>query len=258
MGASIDLVNVQKRYGELHVLKDLNLHVDAAQTVSVIGPSGSGKSTLLRLLMTLDRPSEGQILIDGESLWTEPAGKGSERPARSAHVRRLRGKVGMVFQHFNLFPHMTALGNVAEAPRHVLGLSRDAARDRAREYLHLVGLGDKLDAYPGNLSGGQKQRVGIARALAMQPQIMLFDEVTSALDPELVGGILRIMRDLAAQRTMTMIIVTHQMSFAEQSSDRTLFFDQGRIVEDAPSAELFRQPRHERTRQFLEAVIEGH
>ncbi len=257
MAASIDLENVHKRYGDLHVLKGLNLHIDAAQTVSVIGPSGSGKSTLLRLLMTLDRPSEGTIRIDGESIWTEPTRNGGEKPASNAHVRRLRGKVGMVFQHFNLFPHMTALGNVAEAPRQVMRLSRNEARDRAREYLEMVGLGDKLDAYPGHLSGGQKQRVGIARALAMEPEIMLFDEVTSALDPELVGGILRIMRDLAAQRTMTMIIVTHQMSFAEQSSDRTLFFDEGRIVEDAPSAELFQQPKQERTKQFLDAVIEG-
>jgi len=256
MSASIDLRNVHKRYGDLHVLRGIDLHIDAGQTVSVIGPSGSGKSTLLRLLMTLDRPSEGRIEIDGESMWTMP-GSGGERPADAAHVRRVRGKIGMVFQHFNLFPHMTALANVAEAPRHVLGLARDEARERAVEYLEMVGLGDKLDAYPGNLSGGQKQRVGIARALAMCPEIMLFDEVTSALDPELVGGILQIMRDLAKRRTMTMIIVTHQMSFAEQSSDRTLFFDAGNIVEDAPSEQLFRAPQHERTQQFLQAVIEG-
>ncbi|MCK9510714.1 MAG: ectoine/hydroxyectoine ABC transporter ATP-binding protein EhuA [Pigmentiphaga sp.] len=257
MAASIELHNVHKRYGDLEVLKGIDLKIEPAQTVSVIGPSGSGKSTLLRLLMTLDRPTAGVIRIGGESLWTEGGAAGAERPASAAHVRRLRGKVGMVFQHFNLFPHMTALANVAEAPRYVLGLSRNEANERAAEYLRLVGLGEKFQAYPGQLSGGQKQRVGIARALAMRPEVMLFDEVTSALDPELVGGILAIMRDLAAQRTMTMIIVTHQMSFAEQSSDRTLFFDQGRIVEDAPSAELFRQPRHERTRHFLEAVIEG-
>ncbi len=256
MSASIELKNIHKRFGEIEVLRGINLCIEAGQTVSVIGPSGSGKSTLLRLLMTLDKPSAGTIEIDGESMWTVSR-NGEQVPAAAAHVRRLRGKIGMVFQHFNLFPHMTALGNVMEAPRHVLDLSRAQARDRAREYLAMVGLEDKLDAYPGNLSGGQKQRVGIARALAMRPEIMLFDEVTSALDPELVGGVLQIMKDLAAQRTMTMVIVTHQMSFAEQSSDRTLFFDQGNIVEDAPSSQLFKNPRHERTQQFLQAVLEG-
>ena len=162
----------------------------------------------------------------------------------------------MVFQHFNLFPHMTALGNAMEAPLRVQGLSREQ-RERGVEYLEMVGLGDKLDTYPAQLSGGQKQRVGIARALAMCPEIMLFDEVTSALDPELVGGILQILRDLSARRSMTMIIVTHQMKFAERSSDRTLFFDEGNIVEDAESATLFSQPRQARTRQFLDSVIEG-
>jgi len=253
MSASIRLVDVHKRYGELEVLRGVSLDIPAGQTVSVIGPSGSGKSTLLRLLMTLERPTSGVIEIDGASMWTTPDGK----PAGNAHVRRVRGKIGMVFQHFNLFPHMTALGNVIEAPIHVAGLSRDEAVQRGREYLDMVGLGDKVDTYPAQLSGGQKQRVGIARALAMRPEIMLFDEVTSALDPELVGGILQIMRDLASQRTMTMIIVTHQMKFAERSSDRTLFFDQGNIVEDAPSAELFAHPREDRTQQFLQAVIEA-
>ncbi|GAA5233908.1 ectoine/hydroxyectoine ABC transporter ATP-binding protein EhuA [Verticiella sediminum] len=256
MSASIRLRNVHKRYGKLHVLRGIDLDVEAGQTVSIIGPSGSGKSTLLRLLMTLDEPDEGSIEIDGESMWTVQR-NGADKPADAAHLSRVRGRIGMVFQHFNLFPHMTALENVMEAPRHVLKLGRDEARERARDYLEMVGLGEKLDAHPGHLSGGQKQRVGIARALAMRPDIMLFDEVTSALDPELVGGILQIMRDLAAQRTMTMLIVTHQMSFAERSSDRTLFFDQGNIVEDAPSEQLFRAPAHERTQQFLQAVIEG-
>jgi polar amino acid transport system ATP-binding protein len=255
MSSSIRLKGVRKRYGELEVLRGIDLEIPAGQTVSVIGPSGSGKSTLLRLLMTLEQPDDGVIEIDGESLWTTTH-NGAEVPASRAHVRRVRGKIGMVFQHFNLFPHMTVLGNVIEAPIHVAGLSRAEAIERAREYLEMVGLQDKLDAYPGNLSGGQKQRVGIARALAMRPGIMLFDEVTSALDPELVGGILNIMRDLASRREMTMLIVTHQMKFAERSSDRTLFFDQGNIVEDAPSDQLFAQPAHERTRQFLEAVVE--
>lgn len=256
MSSSIELKGVTKRFGELTVLRSIDLYIEAGQTVSVIGPSGSGKSTLLRLLMTLEKPDEGEILIDGESMW-HVRRNGKLRPAPASHVRRIRGKIGMVFQHFNLFPHMTALENVMEAPRYVMGLSKQEAKERASAYLEMVELGDKLEAYPGNLSGGQKQRVGIARALAMSPHIMLFDEVTSALDPELVGGILEIMQDLARQRTMTMLIVTHQMSFAERSSDRTLFFDQGQIIEDAPSAELFKNPQHERTKAFLEAVIEA-
>lgn len=255
MSASIRLKKLCKRYGEVDVLRGITLDIPAGQTVAIIGPSGSGKSTLLRLLMTLDRPTSGEILIDDESMWTDAQGRGVA--PNSAHVRRVRGKIGMVFQHFNLFPHKSALGNVIEAPIHVSGLSRDEATQRGREYLELMGLGDKCDAYPAQLSGGQKQRVGIARALAMHPEIMLFDEVTSALDPELVGGVLQILRDLAAKRTMTMIIVTHQMGFAERSSDRTLFFDQGNVVEDAKSSELFANPKEARTQQFLQSVIEA-
>ena len=255
MSASVNIRGLRKRYGDLEVLKGINLEIPSGQTVAVIGPSGSGKSTLLRVLMTLERPSGGEIEIDGVPMWTDAGGK----PAglHSPHLRKVRGKIGMVFQHFNLFPHMTALGNAMEAPLRVQGLSREQARERGVEYLEMVGLGDKLDTYPAQLSGGQKQRVGIARALAMCPEIMLFDEVTSALDPELVGGILQILRDLSARRSMTMIIVTHQMKFAERSSDRTLFFDEGNIVEDAESATLFSQPREARTRQFLDSVIEG-
>ncbi len=255
MSASLRLIDLRKNYGDLEVLRGIDLEIPAGQTVSVIGPSGSGKSTLLRLLMTLERPSGGRIEVDGEAMWQ--AADGREMGPNSAHVRRVRGKIGMVFQHFNLFPHMSARDNVAEAPHRVLGLSRSEAQARAQEYLELVGLGDKQLVYPAQLSGGQKQRVGIARALAMHPQVMLFDEVTSALDPELVGGILEILRDLAAKRTMTMILVTHQMKFAERSSDRTLFFDEGRIIEDAPSEQLFSQPREARTRQFLDSVIEA-
>ena len=255
MSASVNIRGLRKRYGDLEVLEGIDLEIPSGQTVAVIGPSGSGKSTLLRVLMTLERPSGGEIEIDGVPMWTDAGGK----PAglHSPHLRKVRGKIGMVFQHFNLFPHMTALGNAMEAPLRVQGLSREHARERGVEYLEMVGLGDKLDTYPAQLSGGQKQRVGIARALAMCPEIMLFDEVTSALDPELVGGILQILRDLSARRSMTMIIVTHQMKFAERSSDRTLFFDEGNIVEDAESATLFSQPREARTRQFLDSVIEG-
>ena len=255
MSASIEIKDLHKSYGDVDVLRGINLSIPAGQTVAVIGPSGSGKSTLLRMLMTLDKPTSGEILIDGQSMWQNEAGQFQR--SNSPHVRGVRGKIGMVFQHFNLFPHKTALGNVIEAPMHVEGLSREKATERGKEYLDMVGLGDKLDAYPAQLSGGQKQRVGIARALAMRPEIMLLDEVTSALDPELVGGILQIIQDLSARRTMTMIMVTHQMKFAERASDRTLFFDQGNIVEDAESSVLFGQPKEARTQQFLQSVIEA-
>jgi len=252
----IRLASVSKSYGALPVLRGIDLDIPAAQTISVIGPSGSGKSTLLRLLMMLERPDAGSIEIEGESPWRMTR-DGREVAADEQHFRRVRGKVGMVFQHFNLFPHMTALGNVAEAPQHVLGLSRQAARERALEHLGSVGLADKADAWPAQLSGGQKQRVAIARALAMQPKVMLFDEITSALDPELVGGILQLLRELAARRAMTMVIVTHHMAFAESISDRVLFLENGGIVEDGTPAEIFRDCRNERTRRFVEAVRDG-
>ena len=265
----VRLEGVSKAYGSLEVLRGIDLEIPSGQTVSIIGPSGSGKSTLLRLLMTLDQPDSGTIEIDGETLWSMPRPPNSERSgiwrgksangsgpvASSSHLRLIRGKVGMVFQHFNLFPHMTALGNVAEAPVQVQGLNSDQGRERARQYLELVGLGDKLSAYPHELSGGQKQRVAIARALALRPKVMLFDEITSALDPELVGGILAILQDLARQRLMTMLIVTHHMKFAERCSDRVLFFEQGKIHEDGPPQKLFHTPSEERTREFLQAVL---
>jgi polar amino acid transport system ATP-binding protein len=254
--AMVRLRDLRKSYGAQPVLRGIDLDVPAAQTVSVIGPSGSGKSTLLRLLMLLDRPDAGTIEIDGESPWVENR-NGREVPADERHFRRVRGKVGMVFQHFNLFPHMTALGNVAEAPQHVLGLPQREARALALGHLASVGLEDKADAWPAQLSGGQKQRVAIARALAMQPKVMLFDEITSALDPELVGGILQLLRELAARRTMTMMIVTHHMAFAESISDRVLFFDDGVIVEDGPPEDIFGNPHLDRTRRFVDAVKEG-
>jgi len=255
MDAIIRARNLRKAYGNLAVLSGVDLDVLPAETVSVIGPSGSGKSTLLRLLMMLDRPDAGTLEIDGESPWTMTR-QGQNVPADERHLRRVRGKVGMVFQHFNLFPHMSALANVIEAPVHVLGLSRAEANARARDYLAMVGLEDKAQAYPAQLSGGQKQRVAIARALAMQPKIMLFDEITSALDPELVGGILELLRTLAARRTMTMVVVTHHMAFAESCADRVLFFDGGVILEEGAPGQIFRAPKHERTRRFVESILE--
>jgi polar amino acid transport system ATP-binding protein len=250
----IRMRDVRKAYGRLEVLRGVSLDVPAGQTVSIIGPSGSGKSTLLRLIMTLDRPDAGALEIDGESPWFVSGG-GRAMPAHNRHLRRVRGKVGMVFQHFNLFPHMTVLRNVMEAPLIVLKLPRPEVEARSREYLEMVGLSDKADAYPAQLSGGQKQRVAIARALAMQPRIMLFDEITSALDPELVGGILGLLRELSRQRTMTMLIVTHHMRFAESCSDRVLFLDDGVILEDGSPEAIFRSPSHGRTRRFFEAVL---
>lgn len=256
MDPIIKIRGLKKSFGDLEVLRGLDLDVPEGQVVSVIGPSGSGKSTLLRVLMTLERPDAGRVEIEGESLFTMPR-NGGEVPASEKHIHRLRGKISMVFQHFNLFPHMKVLRNVTEAPIHVLGLSKDEAKERAMEYLNLVGLEDKIDAYPAQLSGGQKQRVAIARALAMQPKIMLFDEITSALDPELVGGILDLLRDLAKKGEMTMLIVTHQMKFAKDSSQRVLFFDHGVILEDGKPEQIFTEPRHERTTEFLKSVLEA-
>jgi polar amino acid transport system ATP-binding protein len=255
MATIVKLSKVEKSYGALPVLRGIDLEIGRGEVVSVIGPSGSGKSTLLRLLMTLDRPDAGLVEIDGEPLWTEADQDG--RIADRARLRRIRGKIGMVFQHFNLFPHMNVLRNVTEAPLRVLKVPAAEADARAREYLEMVGLADKVDAWPAQLSGGQKQRVAIARALAMRPAIMLFDEITSALDPELVGGILELLRELSRARSMTMIIVTHQMRFAEECSDRVLFFDQGVILEEGLPKIIFHEPREERTREFLKSILEA-
>ncbi|MPZ21274.1 MAG: ectoine/hydroxyectoine ABC transporter ATP-binding protein EhuA [Luteitalea sp.] len=246
---------LHKRFGELEVLRGLDLEIPEGQVVSIIGPSGSGKSTLLRILMTLERPDSGHIEIAGESLYTVHK-NGHEQPAGEAHIRRVRRNIGMVFQHFNLFPHMTVLQNVTEAPIHVLGLSKEEAERIATADLERVGLGEKLAAYPAELSGGQKQRVAIARALAMHPRIMLFDEITSALDPELVGGILDLLRELAASGEMTMLVVTHVMNFARRCSHRVLFFDHGVVLEDAHPEVIFTAPSHERTREFLASILE--
>jgi polar amino acid transport system ATP-binding protein len=252
----IAIRGLHKAFGGREVLSGIDLDVPEGQVVSIIGPSGSGKSTLLRILMTLDRPDAGRIAIGGESLYTERRGD-REVPAGEGHIRRVRGRIGMVFQHFNLFPHFTALENVMEAPVHVLGVPTAEAAREAAAGLERVGLGDKLHALPRELSGGQKQRVAIARALAMHPPVMLFDEITSALDPELVGGILDLLRELSRAREMTMLIVTHEMRFARDSSDRTLFFDRGIVLEDARPDVMFTAPRHERTREFLRSILEG-
>ncbi|AYG64296.1 ectoine/hydroxyectoine ABC transporter ATP-binding protein EhuA [Rhizobium jaguaris] len=248
--------NVAKRYGALTVLDNLNLEIARNEKVSIIGPSGSGKTTVLRMLMTLERINGGVIWVDAEPL-THMEKKGQLVPASDRHLRRVRGKIGMVFQHFNLFPHMTALQNCMEAPVSVLGLTKQEAEGRAVDLLNLVGLSDKKNHFPIQLSGGQKQRVAIARALAMRPKVMLFDEVTSALDPELVGEVLNVIRKLGAEHDLTMLMVTHQMGFAKEFSDRVCFFDGGKIVEQGPPEQLFGSPQNARTRQFLNAVLEA-
>ncbi|BCG82852.1 putative amino-acid ABC transporter ATP-binding protein y4tH [Mesorhizobium sp. 113-3-3] len=248
--------NVAKRYGTLSVLDELNLDIARNEKVCIIGPSGSGKTTVLRMLMTLERINEGVIWVDGEPL-THMRKNGQMVPANERHLRRVRGKIGMVFQHFNLFPHMTALQNCMEAPISVLGLSRQEAETRAAELLDMVGLSDKKNHFPIQLSGGQKQRVAIARALAMRPKVMLFDEVTSALDPELVGEVLNVIRKLGTEHDLTMLMVTHQMAFAKEFSDRVCFFYGGKIAEQGPPDQLFGDPQHGRTRQFLSAVLEA-
>jgi polar amino acid transport system ATP-binding protein len=245
---------VTKRFGDLVVLDQLDLDVALNEKVAIIGPSGSGKSTLLRLLMTLETPNEGTIFVEGDPLHHMWRG---ERlvPADERHIRKVRAKIGMVFQHFHLFPHMTALGNVIEAPIHVLGLKRRDAMQRAEELLEMVGLSDKRDSHPSQLSGGQQQRVAIARALAMRPKVMLFDEVTSALDPELVGEVLNAIRKIGHEHNITMLIVTHEMGFAKEFADRVCFFDEGRIREEGPAKEVLTKPRNPRTQEFLRAVL---
>ena len=247
---------VTKRYGALTVLDDLNLEVKRGEKVAIIGPSGSGKTTVLRMLMTLERIDGGVIWVDGEPMTHMPK-NGSMVPAEAKHLRRVRSKIGMVFQHFNLFPHMTALGNCIEAPMTVLGLPRREAEERAADLLNLVGLGEKKGHYPAQLSGGQQQRVAIARALAMRPKVMLFDEVTSALDPELCGEVLQVIRKLGSEHDLTMLMVTHQMGFAKEFADRVCFFYQGKICEQGVPKELFVSPKNERTQQFLRAVLEA-
>ncbi|GHB28587.1 ectoine/hydroxyectoine ABC transporter ATP-binding protein EhuA [Streptomyces chryseus] len=237
--------NVTKRFGDNTVLDNLCFSVETGKHVTLIGPSGSGKTTILRLLMTLVKPDEGVISVNGGRLF----------PADEKEVREVRKNIGMVFQQFNLFPHMNVLRNVTEAPVRVLGMSKDEAAERAKGLLDLVGLGDKQDMRPTQLSGGQQQRVAIARALAMRPQVLLLDEVTSALDPELVAGVLDVLRDIARTTDITMLCVTHEMNFARDISDDVLMFDAGRVIESGSPEKIFSDPEHERTREFLGAVL---
>ena len=238
----IEIRGLRKSFGSDEVLKGIDLSIEEKEVVVIIGPSGSGKSTLLRCMNHLEEPTEGEVVVDGITLSSE------------ANINKVREEVGMVFQRFNLFPHMTVLENIMLAPLRVKHIDPVQAEQTARELLARVGLAEKADAYPDNLSGGQQQRVAIARALAMHPKVMLFDEPTSALDPEMVGEVLDVMRALA-QEGMTMVIVTHEMGFAREVGDRLLFVDEGRIIEWGTPREVFEHPKEERTRIFLSKVL---
>ncbi|WP_018923441.1 amino acid ABC transporter ATP-binding protein [Salsuginibacillus kocurii] len=239
----IEVKDLRKSFGETEVLKGLSTTIYEKEVVCVIGPSGSGKSTFLRCLNLLEEVTSGHVLIDGTDLTDS-----------STDINDIRSKVGMVFQHFNLFPHMSVLQNVTIAPQKVKGLSKQEAEDAALPLLEKVGLADKANTYPTSLSGGQKQRVAIARALAMNPNVMLFDEPTSALDPELVGDVLEVMKDLAHEG-MTMVVVTHEMGFAKEVGDRVFFIDEGIFMEEGSPEQLFDDPQHERTQSFLSKVL---
>ena len=250
----IEFRDVVKRFGDNTVLQGLDFTVSRGERVTLIGPSGSGKTTILRLVMTLEELTGGYIHVGGVPLqYEEQGGKRVRIPDKRR--RRTTTDIGMVFQQFNLFPNMTVLENIVEAPIHVKGLSRADAVSKAEGLLAKVGMGEKRDMKPSQLSGGQQQRVAIARALAMDPDILLLDEVTSALDPELVGEVLAVLKDIAAETDISMLIVTHEMQFARDVSDRVMMFDQGSIVEEGPPAQIFSEPAHQRTRDFLRAVL---
>ncbi len=242
--------DIHKKFGSNEVLKGVSLSAHAGDVISIIGSSGSGKSTFLRCLNLLEAPNAGSITLAGEVLDLVPGRDGALKARDAAQLQRLRTQVAMVFQHFNLWAHMTALQNVMEAPVQVLGLAKAEARERAEHYLQRVGVAHRKDAYPAHLSGGEQQRVAIARALAMEPKVMLFDEPTSALDPELVGEVLRVMRSVA-EDGRTMIVVTHEMGFAREVSNHVVFLHQGRLEEEGPPAQVLAQPRSERLRAFL-------
>lgn len=252
----VSFKGVTKRYGDLTVLDHLDLDINAHEMVSVIGPSGSGKTTVLRMLMTLETIDDGVIYVDGKPL-THMERNGKLEPASEKYLRSQRANIGMVFQQFNLFPHMTALGNCIEAPIRVLKMPRKDAEVRALELLDMVGMAEKRDQHPSRLSGGQQQRVAIARALAMRPKVMLLDEVTSALDPEVIGEVLNVIRLLNREYRLTMLMVTHQMGFAREISDRVCFFYDGKIAEQGPPDKIFSTPENPRTKQFLSAVLQA-
>jgi ABC-type histidine transport system ATPase subunit len=250
----IRVVDLHKRFGRLEVLKGISLEVTRGEVVTIIGASGSGKTTLLRCLNHLEVPTSGRVYIEGMPLGYRRTAAGHEVAARGADLDRMRARIGMVFQHFNLWPHKTVLGNIVEAPESVLKIPKEEAVRTAESLLEKVGLLDKRNEHPARLSGGQRQRVAIARALAMNPKIMLFDEATSALDPELIGEVLEVMRALAAEG-MTMVVVTHEMGFAREVSSRVIFIDGGVIVEEGLPDAVLREPQKERTRQFLKKVL---
>ena len=239
----INIVNLEKEFGDLKVLKGISTHIKQGEVISIIGPSGSGKSTFLRCINRLEEPTRGEIYINGKNILE-----------KSVNINKIRERVGMVFQHFNLFPHKTVLENIILGPVKLKGMSVKEAQELGRKLLEKVGMADKEQEYPNKLSGGQKQRVAIARALAMNPEIMLFDEPTSALDPEMIGEVLEVMKGLANEG-MTMLVVTHEMGFARNVADRVFFMDQGEIMEDGTPEEVFESPREERTRIFLEKVL---
>ena len=245
---------VLKKFGDNVVLNEFDFEVYPGEKVVLMGPSGSGKTTVLRILMTLEDIQDGVVYIEEELLWHEQK-HGKRVAASNAHLRKMRKKVGMVFQLFNLFPNMSVLRNITEAPIHVLKIPRKEAIKRAEDLLEMVGMTAQKNMYPAQLSGGQQQRVAIARALAMRPKIILFDEPTSALDPEMVGSVLDVMRKLADEHDLTMLVVTHEMGFAQDVADRVCMFDHGRIIEAGTPQEIFTTPKEERTRQFLNSVI---
>ena len=251
----IEFDGVTKRFGETVIFEGFDFRVNREEKLALIGPSGSGKTTVLRILMTLEPIQDGVVRLDGEPLLHEEK-NGVLVPAGKAHLTRMRQRVGMVFQQFNLFPHMTVLRNLTEAPIHVQGMGKEEAREEAMRLLDMVGLAGRAKARPHELSGGQQQRVAIARALAMHPKVMLFDEPTSALDPELVGEVLGVIDVLRQERDLTMLLVTHEIWFAERFADRICFFDKGRIIEEGTPEELLHHPREKRTREFLRAIMD--
>ena len=239
----IHVKNLKKSYGKNNVLNGINEHIKKGEVVVIIGPSGSGKSTFLRCLNLLEEPTSGEIIFEGKNITD-----------KNNDINKTREKMGMVFQHFNLFPHKTVLENITLAPTKVKGLNVEEANKKAMELLKLIGLSDKKDAYPASLSGGQKQRIAIARSLAMEPDVLLFDEPTSALDPEMVGEVLNVMKDLA-KKGMTMVVVTHEIGFAREVGDRILFIDGGKILEEGTPEEILNNPKNDRTKDFLSKVL---